>query len=318
MISNFNLLILAVSTISLFLYGLRSFSDEIKNNNALKFRERLSRFSHNRVSGFIVGGLLTAIIQSSSAVSGMAIAMVDAGVISLQQAFSVLLGSNLGTTATAWIVALNLSNIGPYFIIFGTFLSAMPIKAHLYGKAFFYFGFTLFSISLLSDYMAGFDRTEWEMEELVLFQEFWFTLLVGLVLTILLQSSSFVAGVLIVLAMHDLLTLHIAIGVIMGSNLGTTSTALYQSLRYTPNAKRGAYANFVFNLTGLIVFLPFLSLIESALASFDNRLYLQVAIFHTVYHVFIGLAFTPFIGKFTNWIQSKEIHIPLEEEFNKE
>ena len=118
----------AVSAIVLFIYGLQGFSRELRavGGDALKYW--LERLTANRWLGFAVGALATAVLQSSSAVTSLTTALVNGAVISFRASLTVMLGSNVGTSATAWLVSLKLTGIGPFFIVFGALLSAMPKK----------------------------------------------------------------------------------------------------------------------------------------------------------------------------------------------
>jgi phosphate:Na+ symporter len=301
MISNFNLLVMVLSTIALFLYGLRSFSDEVRSINSNKFKSRLSRITNNRYSAFLLGTLITAIIQSSSAVSSMTVAMVDAGVISFQQSLAVLLGCNVGTTATAWLVTLKLENIGPYFIVLGTFISMMPLRWNLYGKSVFYFGFILFSLNLLSEVLATVQQEPWLVSLLDNADNLFLGVLMGTAATILLQSSSLVTGLIILLAAQQSLNIDSAIAIILGCNIGTTSTALLGATKMGSAAKRSATANLLFNAAGLILFLPFTYALSSLVQSMSDDIRFQVAWAHLIFNVVTALMILPFINRFAGW-----------------
>src|SRR5215471_8478126 len=140
----------AVSAVVLFLYGLQGFSTELRAVGGEALQSWLGRVTASRWRGFAVGALATAIVQSSSAVTALTTALVDASVISFRASLGVVLGSNVGTTATAWLVSFKLTGIGPVFIVLGALLSALPVRASVLGKAVFYFGLIFFALDLIS------------------------------------------------------------------------------------------------------------------------------------------------------------------------
>ena len=139
-----------ISAIVLFIYGLQGFSRELQTVGGLALRSWLGRVTASRWLGFAVGALATAVVQSSSAITSLTAALVDASVISFRASLGVLLGSNVGTTATAWLVSLKLTAIGPFFIVLGTLMSVLPKRISIAGKAVFYFGLIFFALDLIS------------------------------------------------------------------------------------------------------------------------------------------------------------------------
>src|SRR5205809_5358244 len=138
--SNFRILLAVASAIVLFLYGLEGFSQEIQRLGGATLSKWLGRLTESRWRGLLLGAVATAIVQSSSAITSLTVALVDAGTMSFGSSLGVLLGANIGTTSTAWLVSLKLTSIGPFFIVLGTALSA-PTRFKILGKAAFYFGF---------------------------------------------------------------------------------------------------------------------------------------------------------------------------------
>src|SRR6201997_4465066 len=148
--SNLRILFTAISAIVLFLYGLEGFSREIQAVGGQTLRKWLGRLTESRWRGVVLGAIATAIIQSSSAVTSLTVALVDIGSMTLPSSLGVLLGANIGTTSTAWLVSLKLTGIGPFFIVLGNALSAMPTRFKVLGKPAFYFGFIFLSLDLVS------------------------------------------------------------------------------------------------------------------------------------------------------------------------
>jgi phosphate:Na+ symporter len=254
-----NLLFATLAAIVLFLYGLQEFSREIRNVGGPALNAWLGRFTKSRWQGVLLGALATAVVQSSSAITALAVALVDAGAISFKSSLGILLGANVGTTSTAWLVSLKLTFIGPFFIVFGTILSALPTRWKILGKAAFYFGFIFFSLDLVSGTLKP-------LQDLPLFREMLtqarsplMGIVVGLLITAIVQSSSITTGLAILLVQQGMLAPTAAIPIVLGSNVGTTSTGLIASLSMSKTAKRTAVANLVFNVLGVAIFLPFLA-----------------------------------------------------------
>ena len=144
--SNFQTIIAILATIALFLHGLEEFSKEVKDLGSDYFESLITRITKNKYSGLLLGIFLTALIQSSSAVSSITVALVDATVISFGKSLAVMLGANVGTTSTAWLVTLKVGQIAPVFIVLGSVISMIPARIQTAGKSIFYFGLILFSL----------------------------------------------------------------------------------------------------------------------------------------------------------------------------
>ena len=140
----------AVAAVVLFLYGLQGFSHELQGIGGTALQSWLGRVTASRWLGFVTGALTTAVVQSSSAVTALTAALVDSGVISFGASLAVVLGSNVGTTATAWLVSFKLTGIGPFFLVLGAVVSAVPTRLQVIGKAVFYFGLIFFALDLIS------------------------------------------------------------------------------------------------------------------------------------------------------------------------
>ena len=138
----------AASAVILFLFSLQSFSYELQTAGGDTLRTWLGRVTANRWRALLAGTGATALLQSSSAVTALADTLVDAGVISFKSSLGVLLGANIGTTTTAWLVSFKLTNIGPYFIVAGALVSLIPTRYKYLGKAIFYFGVVFFALNL--------------------------------------------------------------------------------------------------------------------------------------------------------------------------
>lgn len=275
--SNVNLLFATLAAIVLFLFALQQFSREIREVGGEALNTWLGRLTRQRWQGLILGAVATAIIQSSSAVTSLAVALVDAGTISFNASLGILLGANIGTTSTAWLVSLKLEAIGPIFIVAGTVLSSLPIRARVAGKAVFFFGFILFGLDLVGLSLKPLQDLEAIRNLLSGADNLFLGLLSGMVITAVVQSSSITTGLAILLVQQGMLPAIAAIPIVIGSNIGTTSTGLLASLSMGPTARRVAVANLIFNAVGVLLLIPFLRPFASAVVAFGGEPGMAVA-----------------------------------------
>jgi phosphate:Na+ symporter len=258
-ISNLRVLLASVSAIVLFLYGLEAFSGEIQRAGGATLKKWLGKLTQGRWRGVLLGAVATAIVQSSSAVTSLTVALVDAGAISFRSSLGVLLGANVGTTSTAWLVSLKLTSIGPFFIVFGSLLSALPTRFKMLGKAAFYFGFIFFSLEVVGFSLKPLTHSPVFTAVLSRSSMSVTGVLAGLLVTAVFQSSSITTGLCILLVQQDLMPVTAAIPIVIGANIGTTVTALVASIKMQTTARRVAMANLCFNAFGVLLFLPFLT-----------------------------------------------------------
>ena len=214
--------------------------------------------TESRWRGLLLGTLATAIVQSSSAITSLTVALVDAGTMSFRSSLGVLLGANIGTTSTAWLVSLKLASIGPFFIVLGTVLSAIPSRFKMLGKVTFYFGFIFFSLELVGLTLKALAQSPVFIEILSRSSTSLTGTLAGMLVTAIIQSSSITTGLCILLVQQSLMPATAAIPIELGANIGTTVTALVASIKMRKTARRVAFANFCFNTFGVLLFLPFL------------------------------------------------------------
>jgi len=225
----------------------------------------------------LLGALATAIVQSSSAVVALAISLVDSGILTFRSSLGVVLGANVGTTSTAWLVSMRLTDIGPFFIVLGTIVSALPTRFQMLGKAAFYFGFIFFGLDLVSGTLKPLAETP-VFEDLVRRAEMpLMGVLVGVILTALVQSSTIVTGLCIVMVQQGILTAHAAIPIMIGTNIGTTLKGLLITIGMKGTARRVAMVNICFNVIGVLLLVPFLRPFAAAMADLSNDPGISVA-----------------------------------------
>ena len=230
-----------IGGLGLFLYGMTLMSDSLEKAAGAKLRGVLELFTKNRYVGIIVGVVFTAIIQSSSAATVMVVSFVNAGLMTLYQAIGVIYGANIGTTVTSQLVSFNLSQYAPVFIMAGV-LMLMIFKnptVKKAGEVVIGFGILFLGISTMSSSMGALKELPAIQNLFMSLDNRFFALLLGLVITAIVQSSSVTVAVLL-LAQQGLLPLKICFFIILGCNIGACMSAISASLSGKKNAKRAA------------------------------------------------------------------------------
>jgi phosphate:Na+ symporter len=294
--SQFQVFVLVLSALLLFLYGLEHFSQELQTIG----RERLPRWlglaTRDRFRGLFLGASVTAVVQSSSAVSALVVALVNAGTLSFAASLAVLLGAKIGTTSTAWLVSYKLTHIGPYLIVLGGIITMLPFSIRVVGRAIFYFGFIFFTLDLIGDSLEPLRQSEWVLQWLARAQEPWLGVLMGVAMTVVLQSSSVVSGLAIVLVQQGVLDPLGAVAVVVGATLGTTATGLIASIPMGVYAKRAALMNLLFNAVGVVLMLPFVTAFGQWAVRVGETPDQAVAIANLAFNAGVALLFLPFTG----------------------
>lgn len=244
--------------LGLFLYGMKMMSDSIEKAAGAKLRGILEFFTRNRFMGMIVGILFTGIVQSSSACTVMVVSFVNSGLMNLYQAAGVIFGANIGTTVTSQLISFNLSEAAPVFLLGGV-LAVMFSKSEnvrKIGEIILGFGILFMGLTGMSGAMEGLRESPKIVEILSALTNPLLAVLVGFVLTAIIQSSSVTVSIVLLMANQGLLSLPICIYIILGCNMGSCVSALLASLAGKKDAKRAAMIHFLFNVFGsAIVFI---------------------------------------------------------------
>lgn len=303
MAQNLETIIIIIASITLFVYGLQSFSKEIDNLGQERLAKWMKKVTVFPLGGFLLGGIFTSIVQSSTLVSSLTVSLVNSGVITFRDSIMVLLGTNVGTTSTAWIVSLDSSLLGPLFIVLGTVISMIPTRISVAGKSIFYFGFIFFSLGYISQAMEPLKNDPLLVEVLSKASNPLLGILYGVIITIIIQSSSVVVGLVIVLLSQGTIDIQSAIPIVIGANIGTTSTALLISLKFSNLSKLVALAASAFNVIGVFIMFPFFGLLEQIAINFSDQPAMQVAIAFTISNTFTSLFFLLFINPTVRLLQ---------------
>jgi phosphate:Na+ symporter len=300
-----NLLTAILSALVLFLFAIQSLGHELELKFKDQLKSTLSKATRYPVTGILTGMLGTGIIQSSTAVSVICVSLVSGGILSLAQSITILMGSNIGTTLTAQLVALKMTGAAPVLLVLGYFVNFLPGKIGVWGKPIFYFGLLFFGLNMLSEVLGQFQHHPLIRQYMLGNISPYWGLFIGAILTILLQSSSITSGLVIVFASEGLLQLNVAIPILIGANVGTTSTAILASFTLGPDARRTAMANFLINLAGLLIFIPFLGLFTRLIDSLDIGLSYKVANAHLSFNVITVMIIFPFRNKLATFLEHR-------------
>lgn len=305
--------------LGLFLYGMKLMSDSLSSVAGAKLRTILEKMTKNTFVGLLVGMLFTAVVQSSSATTVLVVSFVNAGLMNLYQATGIIMGANIGTTITGQLIALNLSEIAPLFVLAGIMMVMCCKKQNhqKIGEVLLGFGILFIGLSTMSSAMSSLKDSPMIVDTLSSLRNPFMGILIGFAFTAVLQSSSATVGIVILLASQGLLELPICFYIILGCNMGSCVSALLASLGGKKNAKRAAYIHFLINIFGsaaivavLAIFLPqveafILSLTGSQNltgAALNAAMAKNVANAHTIFKVFqiaICYPFAKYIVKLT-------------------
>ena len=296
----------------LFLYGMNVMGGGLEKLSGSKLERILENLTNNPLKGVLVGAGVTAIIQSSSATTVMVVGFVNSGIMKLKQAIGIIMGANIGTTVTAWILSLTgiqgdsiwismlkptsfapiLAVIGMGVIMFSKSGRKRDLGSILVG-----FFMLMFGMSAMSDAVAPLANSEAFTSILLLFTNPLFGVLAGTVLTAIIQSSSASVGILQALATTGSITYGMAIPIIMGQNIGTCATALISCIGANKNAKRAAMIHFYFNIIGTIIFLALFYVLDAIIGFSFTATSIngaEIAMIHTVFNLTSTAIMLPF------------------------
>lgn len=295
-----------VGGLGLFLYGMENMSSGMQKIAGDKLKKILAALTTNRIMAILMGIFVTGLAQSSSVSTVMTIGFINASLLTLQQGLGVILGANIGTTITGWLLALNIGKYGLPIVGFAAiaFMFVKGEKSRTRALTVMGFGFIFLGLELMS---KGLSPLRTLPEFINLFHSFkadsFFGVvkvaMVGALLTGVVQSSAATLGITITLATQGLIDYPTAVALVLGENVGTTVTALLASIGASSNAKRAAYAHTLINIVGVmwatVIFRPYLSILAHFSDSTANMA-TAIATAHTMFNVINVILFIPFIG----------------------
>jgi phosphate:Na+ symporter len=293
----------------IFLYGMKVLSDGIQQAAGDRLQKVLNFMTGNRFRAVITGFAVTALIQSSSATTVMLVSFVNAGLLTLTQAAGVIMGANVGTTTTAWIVSLigykiDIAAFALPAVGIG-FLMRLPKWKHRdWGEALFGFGLLFIGLEFINSALPSIDPDSLKFIHTISELGFVSVLIglgIGTVVTLLMHSSAATITLVIALAYKGVINFEIAAAMILGANIGTTIDAIMAAIGSKTAAKQAALVHVFFNIAGSLIFLPFLSPMLSFVDYITpgevngSGIAIHLAMFHTVFNIFCTLLFLPFV-----------------------
>ncbi len=286
-----------------FLFGMKLMSEGLEKAAGAKMRGILEFFTQNRFVGMIVGILFTAIIQSSNATTVMVVSFVNSGLMTLMQATGVILGANIGTTVTGQLIAFNLSDIAPLVVIIGVIMVMFCKKQGIrkIGEVILGFGVLFMGLRIMGESMQAVKDSPEILEFLGSLTNPFAAMLVGFLITAVLQSSSATVGIILLMVSQGLLEFTICPFMILGCNIGSCVSALVASLSGRKDAKRAALIHFLFNVIGsfimfIILMLALQPITDALIYISGGNLARAVANVHTLMKVFEVAMLFPFMG----------------------
>ena len=295
-----------IGSLGLFLYGMKIMSEGLQKVAGDRLRSILTAMTTNRVTGVLTGVLITALIQSSSATTVMVVSFVNAGLLTLAESISVIMGANIGTTVTAWIISIFGFKVDMAAFALPLLAIALPLifsgKSNRKSVGEFIFGFSFLFMGL-SYLKANAPDLNANPEMLAFVQNYtdmgFFSILlflfIGTILTMIVQASAATMAITLIMCANGWISLELGVALVLGENIGTTITANLAALTANTQAKRAALAHFVFNVFGviwvLIIFHPFMQLVNWVVDTFFQTSNPEVAIsyklsaFHSIFNI---------------------------------
>ncbi|MBT3300975.1 MAG: Na/Pi cotransporter family protein [Bacteroidetes bacterium] len=328
-----------IGSLGFFLYGMKLMSESLQKVAGKKMKSILSAMTSNRIKGVFTGFLVTTVIQSSSATTVMLVSFVNAGLLTLLEATGVIMGANIGTTVTAWIISLLGFKVSLSALSLPLIGLSLPLffssneRRKTWGEFIVGFAILFLGLQALKEAVPDIKSNPEILAFLSNYIDFGYWsvfifIIVGTILTVVIQSSSATMALTLVLCYNGLIPFHIAAAMVLGENIGTTITANIAAIIGNVNAKRAARSHLIFNLIGviwmIIFFFPFLRWIDnivefrtgfsildnSSAVGFEKTkeiLPIALAVFHTIFNIIntsLLIGFAPFIVKMTKWMVS--------------
>jgi len=312
-----SLLLRMAGGLCMFLFGMKVMGDGIQQSAGDRLRKTLNYMTGNRFTGVLTGFVVTGIVQSSSAVTVMVVSFVNAGLLTLTQSIGVIMGANIGTTVTAWIVSLigfslNISSLAMPSIGIGFVMSVVKWKHKSIGDVIMGFGFLFLGLYFLTHEMSSLN-TLIPFDAIGAFSHMGFTAIMigagaGFVMTLLFHSSSATTAMVLTMVFSNIVTYQMAAGMVLGANIGTTIDAVLASIGAKTAARRAATVHVLFNVIGILWALP---LIKPLLLLVDFitpgspvgiGATAHLAMLHTVFNTINTVLFLPFVNQFAELV----------------
>lgn len=293
--------------LAIFLFGMGLMTDALKTVAGKSMKKLLARLTTNRFKAVFAGGIVTAVIQSSSVTTVLTVGFVSAGLMTLQQSIGIIMGAEIGTTVTAQIIAFKVTKIALGFVTIGFALQFFfkSEKVREYGTMILGFGLLFVGMNLMQAAMEPLRDHEPFLELMKQMETPLLAILVSALFTGLVQSSSATTGVILALAASGLISLEAGIALVFGANIGTCVTALLASIGRPRVAVQTAMIHVTFNVAGVLLWLGFIPLLADAVRDLSGNVTRQIANAHTMFNVtntLVFIGFAPLFARLVQWI----------------
>ncbi|KJF26177.1 Na/Pi cotransporter family protein [Clostridium aceticum] len=292
-----------VSTgLGLFLLGMKFLTEGLRQVTSSRLKHMITGLGLHPILGILIGMIVTALLQSSSGTTIIVVGLVEAQLLTLYQATSIIMGANIGTTVTAQLIAFQ-----PSKYIFLPLLIGLLLSFHKTNKKLRFMGETLLGFSLIFIGIDLLSKGLHPLQQLTRFQEILITfgqrpilgIIMGFCTTAIIQSSSTGVAILQSLAANKLISLSAAVAILLGQNIGTCVTTLLSSIHLTVIGKRAAFIHLLFNLLGVLIFFPFMGVLCGiSQTTAPTNAARQIAHAHSLFNIFSTIVFIPFISLF--------------------
>lgn len=294
--------------IALFMYGMQLMGDGLQKAAGAKLQKILEAMTGVLAMGILLGAVVTAVLQASGATTVMTVGLVNAGLLTLKQGFGIIMGANIGTTMTAQLIAFKLSDYITILIFIGFLMQLLARKSRTkyLGQVMLGFGILMLGMDMMGKAVMPLRNYPGFVHFIEVFSSNpLLGISIGMIMTVLIQSSSATIGILIAMAGQGLIPLEGAIPVLLGDNIGTCITAVLASLRANLTAKRVAAAHVMFNVIGSIIFVVFMPFFIKfvLLVSPDGDIARQIANAHSAFNILNTLLFMPFVNPFIKLVE---------------
>ena len=316
----FQRLLQLVGGLAVFIYGVQLLSDGLEKVAGSRLLSFLEKTAGNRIKGFFFGVIAVALLQSSSMLMVTMIGLINASMLTLEQAIGIMLGQEIGTTVTGQLVAFNIKSVDLIFLAVGFLLMffTQNKKIQAIGQPLFGIGLVFLGMGLMSTAGGWFSQLPaFQRMVTTLSQNVILGVLVGALFTAIIQSSSAMTGLVIAMGISNSISLNVAIALIFGANIGTCITGWLASFRSSLNARRASYAQIFINIGGVLLFLPFLVPFSNLIATTSSLLPRQIANAHTIFNIVVSLVMFPLVKPLTRLVKKAIRSSGVEEKVKK-
>jgi phosphate:Na+ symporter len=292
--------------LAIFIYGVHLLSEGLEKVGGSHLLSLLEKSTDHPLKAGLFGMTATALMQSSGLLMVTMIGLINANLLTLQQAISIMLGQEIGTTITGQLISFQIRGLNLVFLIAGFYLMffAKNRKLQLFGMPFFGFGVVFVGMNMMSKAGTVVSQTPFFQESLLLMSRYILLgVLVGAVFTAVIQSSTAMTGMVIAMGTSNSITLQVAVAIILGANIGSCIMGWLASLQSGYSAKRASYAQIIMNIGGVLLFLPFVIPYTNLIATTSNELARQIANAHTVFNVIVSVLMLPLVKTLAKFVK---------------